>query len=208
MIPSLLETIPKFQILAFSITYAPFGLPKLVKLEINIPFNIRVFQGKPDLLKRLPERLKAYKAPIYENYKIIVIVDRDNQDCRALKNQLEDIAQKEGILTKSSAKVDYRIINRIAIEELESWFFGDVQAINAAYQKIPLRIINKERYRDPDAIKGGTAEALEKILKDKKYYTRMPKPEVARKISFHMEPERNTSKSFQVFRDALKDLEK
>ena len=33
MIPSLLETIPKFQILAFSITYAPFGLPKLVKLE-------------------------------------------------------------------------------------------------------------------------------------------------------------------------------
>lgn len=183
------------------------ALKNLVPKIVDIPFNIRVFQGKPDLLKKLPERFKGYKAPIYENYKIIVIVDRDNQDCQELKKELENIAKEAGILTKSAAiDAKYQVINRIAIEELEAWFFGDIQAIKAAYEKISLTIINKANYRDPDAIKGGTAEALEKILKGRKYFFR--KPEVAHKISAHMDPGRNTSKSFQVFRDALKDLEK
>jgi Domain of unknown function (DUF4276) len=181
-------------------------VPKIVSVEIRI----HPFQGKQDLIKKLPVRLKGYKKYIDESYRIVVVIDRDDENCHELKNKLEKIAQDAGLLTRSTASIqdNYQVINRIAIEELEAWFFGDVEAIKSAYQKISLNIAHQERYRAPDAITGGTAEALEKILKDKKYYTRMPKPEVARNISIHMDPERNTSKSFQVFRDALKDLEK
>ncbi|NET89368.1 MAG: hypothetical protein F6K45_14945 [Kamptonema sp. SIO1D9] len=35
-------------------------LPKI--LDRDITFNIHPFQGKPDLLKKLPARLKGYKA--------------------------------------------------------------------------------------------------------------------------------------------------
>ncbi|MBI4851788.1 MAG: hypothetical protein HY819_08340, partial [Acidobacteria bacterium] len=56
-------------------------LKNLIPKIVNIPFNIRVFQGKPDLLKKLPERFKGYKTAMYEKYKIIVVVDRDDEDC-------------------------------------------------------------------------------------------------------------------------------
>jgi len=184
-------------------------LENLVPKIVDIPFNIRDFQGKQDLIKNLPARLKAYKNYIDENCYIIVVIDKDTVDCHALKDKLETIAQEAGFISRSKAtEGKYQVINRIAIEELEAWFFGDVIAINAAYNKISLNIANQEKYRDPDAITGGTAEALERLLKDKKYYDRMPKKLVARNISAHMDPERNTSKSFQVFRDALKDLKK
>ncbi len=180
-------------------------VPKIIDAEIRI----HAFQGKQDLMQNLLARLKGYKNYIDESYRIFVVVDRDNDKCQELKYKLENIAREAGLLTKSATKeTNYQVINRIAIEELEAWFFGDVQAIRAIYPKISPNIAHQEKYRDPDAITGGTAEALEKILKDKKYYTRMPKIEVARNISTHMDPERNTSKSFQVFRDALKDLEK
>ena len=179
------------------------------KILVGIPFNIRAFQGKEDLIKNLLAHLKAYKNYIDENCYIVIVIDKDIEDCNVLKDKLEKITQEAGFVSRSKAKEGkYQVINRIAIEELEAWCFGDVVAINAAYKKISLNIANQEKYREPDAITGGTAEALERLLKDKKYCTRMRKIEVARNISVHMDPERNTSKSFQVFRDALKDLKK
>ena len=62
-------------------------------------------------------------------------------------------------------------------------------------------------FHNPDAIAGGTWEALERVLKKSGYYpSGMPKVETARNISKYMEPHRNISKSFQVFRDALQEL--
>jgi hypothetical protein len=56
----------------------------------------------------------------------------------------------------------------------------------------------------PDAIAGGTWEALERLLRRLNYFPEgLPKIAVARKVSEHMDPERNRSKSFQVFRDGL-----
>ncbi len=99
------------------------------------------------------------------------------------------------------------MLNRIAIEELEAWFFGDVKAIAEAYPGVSLSLGNKAKYRNPDAITGGTWEALQRVLQTEGYYLAgMPKIEVARKISEHMEPKRNQSRSFQVFRDALTEM--
>ena len=112
-------------------------------------------------------------------------------------------------MTKSSAdpNEDFQVVNRIAIEELEAWFFGDVEALHMAYPKISRNLHTKAKYRNPDAITGGTSEALEYLLRQKKYYNReerVHKPEVAQNIAQHMEPSRNRSKSFQVFIEGLK----
>jgi len=95
-------------------------------------------------------------------------------------------------------------LNRITVEELEAWFLGDVEAITSAYPRVSAKALGKPKYQDSDAIAGGTAEALEQVMKKAGYYPGgMPKIEVATRISSVMDPMRNRSRSFQVFREGL-----
>lgn len=48
-------------------------LPKI--LESNISFKIHSFQGKTDLISKLPLRLKGYKNWISDDYRIVILVD-------------------------------------------------------------------------------------------------------------------------------------
>ena len=112
-------------------------------------------------------------------------------------------------MTKSGARGrgKFEVINRLAIEELEAWFFGDPEALVQAYPRVPATIGRKAQYRNPDAIAGGTWEALERVLQKAGYFPGgMSKVETARNISKYMDPLRNSSKSFQVFRDAVTGL--
>lgn len=162
-------------------------------------FRVHAFQGKLDLLRKLEARLRGYAnmASSWPDLRVIVVVDRDSDDCKALKQRLVDICDAAG----------FKALCRIAIEELEAWFFGDVLALRAAYPKIPASLAIRAGYRDPDAILGGTWEALQRVLNSSGYYkTGMPKVEVARRVTEHMIPERNTSGSFQVLRSGLEQL--
>jgi hypothetical protein len=99
------------------------------------------------------------------------------------------------------------VLNRLPVEELEAWFFGDAQALRAAYPRVPATLAKQRRYRNPDAIRGGTREALERILRRAGYYPGgMLHMEVARTIAEHMDPSRNASRSFQLFREALTEI--
>ena len=91
------------------------------------------------------------------------------------------------------------------IEELEAWFFGDPDALRAAYPRVSRTLERKARYRDPDAVPGGTWEALLRVLQRAGYYKGVPLPklEAANRIAQHMDPERNRSRSFQAFRAGL-----
>lgn len=179
-------------------------LPKI--LSNNVTFDFLVFEGKDDLLNNLSARLMGYRW-IPNNWRIMVLIDEDRRDCRELKAKLEKAAYEAGFVTKSSAAQngDFQVISRLAIEELEAWFFGDVEAMHAAYPRIPISLQSKAKYRNSDAIRGGTSEALEHLLIQKNYYRgRVPKPIVAQNIAQYMEPNRNRSKSFQVFVEGLK----
>ncbi len=181
-------------------------VPRILN-EYHFVFDIRVFQGKPDLLKKLPQRLPIYRHYDPSSYRIVVVVDRDQDDCIVLKNKLETIATKAGLTTKTSLSGRFMVLNRVAIEELEAWFFGDVEAIRAVYPRVPASLGEQAMYRDPDAISGGTAERLEKLLQDHNYHpSGLEKVRAATEISQHMVPDRNRSKSFQAFRDALRDI--
>jgi hypothetical protein len=58
----------------------------------------------------------------------------------------------------------------LAIEELEAWFFGDMDAVRALYPRVPETLEQRAGFRDPDAIRGGTWEALERILQRAGYF--------------------------------------
>ena len=179
-------------------------LPKIILKDVSYEFH--TFQGRDEMLKELPKRLKGEQW-IPNDWRIIVLIDEDRRDCHELKAYLEKAAHDAGFVTKSSAipNEDFQVVNRIAIEELEAWFFGDIEALRAAYPKIPKNLQSKARFRNPDAIQGGTYEALRDLLIQKKYFRgRIPKLMVAQNIAQHMEPSRNILKSFQVFVEGLK----
>jgi len=171
-------------------------------------FKIHPFNGKNDLINSLASRLRGYKSWLPQDWKIIVLVDEDRQDCITLKQELENKALSVSFGTKTQPKDHtYQVINRIVVEELEAWFFGDIQAVKSAFPRVDINLSQKAVYQDPDAIRGGTWEALERVLQNKGYYKAgLAKVEAARKISENMNPAINRSRSFQVFRDSLQEI--
>jgi Domain of unknown function (DUF4276) len=181
-------------------------VPRLLGPDLS--FEVRPFQGKSDLLRSLPARLRGYRHWIPEDWGIVVLIDSDGQDCRAQKKDLEDMASQAGFLTRVAAGGHrFQVLNRLAIEELEAFFFGDVEALCDAYPGVPRSLGNRAGYRDPDAITGGTWEALERVLQRAGHHRGgLAKIKAAREISACMEPDRNRSGSFRAFRQGLLDL--
>ncbi len=171
-------------------------------------FEIFSFRSKDELLQQLPARLKGYATWLPGTYRIVVVVDRDDDDCHRLKAQLESFAVAANLPTRSHPNQGrFVIVNRIAIEELEAWYFGDWKAVCAAYPRVPSNVPRKQSYRDPDTIAGGAWEAFERVLQRAGYFkTGLRKIEAAEAIAPHIEYNRNSSHSFQVLRDVLVEL--
>lgn len=184
-------------------------------LELLLPrilgsttFAIHQHQCKTELLKRLPGRLRGYARWLHPTWRIVVVIDRDSQDCFGLKSQLEKMARDAGLLTRSSAgRKPYVVVNRLAIEELEAWYFGDWKAVRVAYPRVSRTIPSQAAFRVPDAVGGGTWEAFERILQRAGYFIGgLGKVEAGRAIAAQMTPDSNTSRSFQILRTALLEM--
>lgn len=180
-------------------------LPRLLPHDRS--FEVHPFQGKPDLLKKLQDRLRGYAQWLPEDWRIVVVIDRDDDDCESLKERLENMAAKAGLVTRSRAgNRRWQLVDRIPIEELEAWYFGDWPAVCSAYPRVSPSVPNQAGYRDSDAITGGTWEAFERILQRHGYFkTGLLKVEAARTIGGLLDPGRSRSRSFAAFRDAIAD---
>lgn len=176
-------------------------LPRLLPKDRT--FSIHTFQGKHALLHNLESRLRAYARWITDECRIIVLIDRDRENCFSLKQNLETIASATGLLTRSQSRCrPWQLVNRVVIEELEAWYFGDWQAVRSAYPRVSQKIPNQTR--NPDAVRGGTWETFERILKRHGYFkTGLRKVEAARVVGTHVDPGRNRSHSFVKFREAI-----
>lgn len=171
-------------------------------------FEVHPFQGKPDLLSKLEARLRSYGSWLPADWRIVVVVDRDRDDCRDLKRVLESAAHRAGLRTPSSpGGLAWQVANRIAIEELEAWYFGDWSAVRASFPRVSPHVPRRHAFRDPDGVLGGTWEAFERVVQDSGYFrSGLAKIDVARVIGGYIQPDRSTSTSFRAFAAAIADV--
>jgi hypothetical protein len=165
-------------------------------------------RGKDALLLRLPALLKNYARRMAHepDLRVIVLMDAD-ADCRKVKVELEGLVAAAHLLTKTTAPANqpFRVLTRLAVAELEAWFLGDREAIQAAYPRVHAHHF-KGLNRDPDAILD-CWETLHRVLQKGGYYlTSKAKVEWAENIAQHLDPGRNGSASFQYFCQGLAAL--
>ncbi len=171
-------------------------------------FEVHPFQGKPDLMSKLEGRLRGFAHWLPEDWRLVVVVDRDDDDCKALKARMEAVTTRAGLMSRTRCLADgardWQLANRIAVEELEAWYFGDWTAVRGAYPRVPVTLASRRGFRHPDDIASGTWEAFERVLQRHGYFSAgLGKIEAARATGEHAAPARNGSPSFQVFHAAL-----
>ena len=76
-------------------------LPRVLPGECT--FRIYPYSGKHVLLRKIGDRLKGYSAGMPADYRIVVIVDRDADECEELKARLEVACERAGLRSRRAA---------------------------------------------------------------------------------------------------------
>ena len=154
-------------------------LPKI--LPEFVEFRCIPHEGKQDLEKSIPRKLKAWKTP--DTY-FVIVRDKDSANCLDVKQRLVTLCSEAG---RSDSLV------RIACHELESWFLGDLAAVGQAFNLPKLmKKQNSKKYKNPDNLANASQE-LEKLVKGYR------KVSGAKKIAHYLTIESNHSQSFLCF---------
>ena len=100
------------------------------------------------------------------------------------------------------------VLIRIICHELESWFLGDLAAVEKAYGFTPQSLSKRQtqqKFRDPDRLNSAKQE-LKKLINEysAEYYAGTHSKAIAPYLSLT----ENKSRSFQVFLEAIKKLSK
>lgn len=144
------------------------------------------------LLDQLPAKLMGYArqfVPAGDALFVVVLIDVDSTPCVEMLAQLNIMLQ--------SLPVKPKVLFRLAIEETESWFIADREALQRAY---PGRIkMASLRSIAPDSV-CGSWEALARALgQNPKLVGPGAKTAWARHIAPHLDLERPASPSFRKF---------
>ena len=155
------------------------------------------------LLEQLPRLLQAYGKSLPAFSVVLVVMDLDDKDCIAFKQDL--------IGVQNACNPQSKTLFRIAIEETESWLLGDPVAVKAAYPNAKEAVLNGYVQ---DSICGTwevLADAVDprgsrRLRKASYQEVGKTKRQWAEQIAPHMDVNQNQSKSFQVFRDGVRNL--
>ncbi len=176
----------------------------------RIPKNLNgnADPSKRILLDQLPRLLRGY-GNTFANYPddspaaVILVCDLDNKCLKAFRQELLEM------LNACNPKPETRFC--IAIEEGEAWFLGDIQAIEAAYPKAKVSVLNAYKNdaicgtweRLADAVFPGGAPSLSvkgwrAIGAEKSVWSERVAP--------YMDVANNLSPSFCYFKEKLQGL--
>jgi hypothetical protein len=145
-------------------------------------------EGKKDLERSLPRKLSAWRAP---DARFVVVQDQDGADCRAVKAKLAGLCAAAG---RPGALV------RIACQELEAWFLGDLAGLGRALGEPRLGgLQGKAKYRQPDGVAKPSGE-LERLVPG------YGKVKAARRMGPEIDVEAPRSRSFAVFLAGVRRL--
>jgi hypothetical protein len=145
------------------------------------------------LLDQLPAKLRAFaESGDPQDSAVLVLIDADAENCIELKQQLLKMA--EGLNPKPN------VVFRIAVEETEAFYLGDLKALKLAY---PEADMVKARKYAPDSI-CGTSELFGQIVHD----GGLNKVTWAEKMGQIMAvvPHQNRSPSFRAFHAGIAKL--
>ena len=107
----------------------------------DLPFTCITHDGKKDLERSIPGKLRAWREP---NVHFVILRDNDDGDCLALKEKLTQLCREGG-------RPDTLV--RIVCQELEAWYLAEPEALAEAFSRDNLRNIgNQPRYRYPDSL--------------------------------------------------------
>jgi len=174
----------------------------------QIPDNPVAKANKHDqtLLHNLPSKLRAYGDERRDDVVVVVLVDLDDRpDCVSFKSDLVQL-------------LDYcdqqpKTLFRIAIEELEAWFFGDQNAIKQAYPDARQQELDSYTQDSQCGTWEKLAEAtypggLTKLGRYGKRSVRIleQKRIWAKEICPLLDVQTNQSPSFQAFRDGIRGM--
>ena len=124
------------------------------RLYPDVEVRYIVFEGKQDLHKQLVRRLRYWQG----DARFVVMRDQDSGNCHTIKEQLKSLCDQAG---------RPNTLIRIACRELESFYLGDLAAVE---QGLSLSGLAKQqanrKFRDPDQLVNA-AEELKKITKNK-----------------------------------------
>lgn len=152
----------------------------------TLDFLCVTHDGKQDLEKSIPRKLRAWREP---GVRFVVLRDNDGGDCLALKRRLSD-------LCREGSREDTLV--RIPCQELEAWYLGEPEALAEAYGRPELGTLGERAvYRDPDAV-GRPSVALGRLVPE------FQKISGARLMGRVISGARNRSRSFRVFLDGLR----
>lgn len=153
---------------------------------VNVQYLVH--EGKQDLEKSIPRKLRAWRVP--DSY-FIIVRDKDGEEPLKLKKRLADMCVDN---ERPESLV------RIAVHHLESWVLGDFGAVALAFNKPNLRALSGNRkYRNPDVL-ANASEEISRIIPG------YQKVSGAREVSKFIDPDNNLSPSFNVFLTGIKRL--
>lgn len=185
-------------------------LQRRFSLIENRDFRIHPHQGrgnlsknphqKPDprhrgLLDHLPAKLKGYSSFPGDRC-VVVLLDADDTPCKELKKELVELHRKLNFRPSCT-------LFRIAVEETESWFIADLDAVRRAYPKV--KVADLARIK-PDSVVGAS-ELLARVLGQKKdNFGRAEKTEWATRIAPHLDLDEPKSPSLKAFITGIQKL--
>lgn len=159
-------------------------LPRV--LPADMPYRIVAHRGKSDLKKSIPIKLSSWQDP---DTRFVILHDQDSADCKELKSDLQRLC----------ARCPERVLIRIVCRELEAWYWGDLKAVEKAYNKKLSHLSQKSRYRNADAIENPKKEL-------RRYIPELQQNLGALRISQYMSIQDNTSTSFNVFLRGIESI--
>jgi len=161
-------------------------LPRIVPEPWSFVFV--VFEGKQDMHKELPRKLRGWKGA---GDRLVILRDQDSGDCRIVKNSLRLICTEAG---KHEALV------RVACRQLEAWYVADWPGMARAFDRPNLaRLAAKAKYREPDMLGDPYREIKREV-------SAFQKVSGARRMGRHISLARSSSTSFLVFLNGINRL--
>lgn len=159
-------------------------LPRLLPgRSVGTDFLLIPHEGKQALEKSIPIKVRGWHV---DGDEFVVVRDQDSGDCVEIKNKLVRLCREAG---------REPLLVRIACREMESWFLGELAAVEQALGVGKLaKLQSKKKYKAPDE-QGSPNRELKVLIPG------YSKTRGARKIGacLSLDPEANASVSYRAF---------